>query len=945
MSDQLAIYTLGSLSVQLEGQPVSFSQRKASALLVYLACNPRPHPREVLAEMLWEDRTQSQSLANLRVVLTDLRQAVGPYVTIARDTVDMTMDNIWWLDVAEFESRQRVAGTQPAQLEALVKLYRGDFLEGFYVESQSFEGWARLERERLRFMAVDVLDTIIGVCLSQGNYAAGIEHVSQLLRIDPLREEAYRQLMELLARSGQRTAALNQYETCRRVLTESLGVEPAPQTVALYERIRHEDFAQWKDAERGEVVARLPTQPGVQRPRHNLPMQSTSFIGREEDIAAVAKLLRAPDCRLLTLVGMGGIGKTRLALAVAERFVDAFEHGVSFISLDPLHSADDLVATLASTLGFQFHGEEQYEETQLLDNLRGMEMLLVLDNFEHLLDGANFVERILMTAPGVHLLVTSREPLKLTGEWRYEVGGMRLPDRADTDFAQYSAVQLFAARALQIRHDFVLEDDPELVIRVCHSVGGMPLGIELAAAWLDTLSPADIAEEIARNMDILESGVRDRPARQRSIRAVLETAWARLGGAERDVFMQLSVFQGGFTREAAELVAGATLPILARLVDRAVLRRDPTAHYRLHELLRQYAGERLELAGETASTQHRHADYYAALVERVAPPVFRPELYQPATLDLLETEYDNLRAAIDWSLAHDDGVLATRLVGAAHRFLVIRAHYVEGLRWAERILENRPETASEEVVKVLVAASELADSLGKPVKAHTYVTEALHMARVLEHKPLTGYALFLLADHELSMLGDNAVAQSLLEEARELFQEAGTDSMVGAVLNSLGDVARVRGNLEQAAQYFEESLVQAIEQGISPVMRPMGLGEVLLQLGDEERAKELFRLSLDNALRIGNPVWIAMVILSTAQLATTQGNPQVGARLLGASQAALETAGYSLDETSHRHLEDVTRLTRNHLDGASFDLQWAEGHAMPLNEAVSAAKHALEGTR
>ncbi|NIN64081.1 MAG: SARP family transcriptional regulator, partial [Anaerolineae bacterium] len=347
------------------------------------------------------------------------------------------------------------------------------------------------------------------------------------------------------ALDGQRSTALAQYETCRRALTEELGVGPTAETVTLYERIQtEEDF----------------TPPA---PLDNLPPAPTPFVGREEELAELAELLANPDCRLVTLFGPGGIGKTRLALQVAADQVGAFAHGVYFVPLASVSTPEFILPTMANVLNLYFDGKPDPEE-QLLNYLRQKEMLLVLDNLEHILEGSALLAKVLWHAPGVVLLATSRERVNLQEEWVYEIEGLTYPkDQASEEIESYSAVELFVQAARRIQRKFTLvEQVHPSVIRICQMVEGMPLGVELAAAWVPVRSCEEIAGEIERNLDILSTSLRNVPKRHRSLRAAFDHSWNLLSEQEREVFRQLSVFRGGFQAAAAEKVAGAPLPVL-----------------------------------------------------------------------------------------------------------------------------------------------------------------------------------------------------------------------------------------------------------------------------------------------------------------------------------------------------------------------------------------------
>jgi predicted ATPase/DNA-binding SARP family transcriptional activator len=649
MDDQLKIHTLGRLAILRNGAAITdFDQRKVPALLVYLACTGRPHPREVLAELLWEDRPQSQSLANLRVVLSNLRKTVGPFVTITRETAGMSCDGGWWLDASAFDACLEDADHDPPGLEEAVSLYQGDFLDGFYIDSQAFEDWVRLERERLRFRAVAALDELIDHHTARGDYAAAIDAAIRLLQLDNLREETHRALLMLYAQSGQRHRALAHYETLQTLLADELGVEPMPDTIALYERIQAGDLPQREPA---RVVAREPEPepvPAMPVPAaHHLPAQSTSFVGREREIAQIIDHLRHPDCRLLSLIGPGGIGKTRLALAVAERIKDDYARGAHFVSLAALISPDAMAGAIATALDFQFFPSPDSQEQQLVNYLRAKEMLIILDNIEHLLDGIDPVDHILTEAPQVTLIATSREALNLGWERRYDVEGLAIPD--EDAFASTDAVRLFVDRARSAQPAFHIADERACVVDICQRVEGMPLGIELAASWLRVLPCGDIAGELFE----LESHARHTPARHRSLRALFGHTWARLPEREQRMFRAMAVFRGGFTRQAAEDITGATLPLLATLINKALLRVDyQSGRYHVHELLRQYAEEQLEVSSEGDAVRDGHSTYYLQAVAARESDLQGPRVSE--ALDDIEIDFENVRAAWFWAIRRED---------------------------------------------------------------------------------------------------------------------------------------------------------------------------------------------------------------------------------------------------------------------------------------------------
>jgi predicted ATPase/DNA-binding CsgD family transcriptional regulator len=434
----------------------------------------------------------------------------------------------------------------------------------------------------------------------------------------------------------------------------------SPSTVKWYVRQLNSKL---DTANRDEIVERARTTGLLDAPqddfapiKHNLPYQTTPFIGRDAELDELAHILKSPEVRLVTILAPGGMGKTRLALEAAEQQLYNFLNGVFFVPLQPLEEVEQIVPVIAQHTGFQFAQDERSLKQQILDYLRGKKLLLVVDNWEHLLDGAPLISEIIQAAPEVKVLATSREKLNLSGETVYALRGMQFPSwETPEDALRYDAVKLLVQAARRVRPDFaVTQDNLDYVARVCRLTEGMPLGILLATGWLDVLSLERIAEEIQKNVDFLETEMRDVPERQRSIRAIFEAAWERLTPSEQQVFMKLTVFRGGCTPEAAEAVTGAGLRTLQTLVNKALVLRTKTGRYDIHELLRQYGYEQLEASGSMADVLRQHSLYYANFLHEREDDL-KGKRQMPAT-DEIEAELDNIRQA--WYQALEDEDIA-----------------------------------------------------------------------------------------------------------------------------------------------------------------------------------------------------------------------------------------------------------------------------------------------
>jgi len=672
---RLSLSLLGPPRITLDEVPVTaFESDKVRALLMYLALEAdRPHRREALAEVLWLDQPARTARHRLSQALFNLRQAVAdhtadpPFLLITHESLQFNCASDHWLDTAAFERLLATSDSHPhrrratcarcvQRLAEAVDLYRGDLLTQFSLaDSVAFDEWLLLQRERLRQMALGALGDLINYHERRSEHEAARRFALRQLELDSWCEATYRRLMRLLARTGQRNAALALYERCRQVLSDELGVDPEDETTALYATIRDQTEASPRSA------------PGSIASAHSLPAQTTPFIGRERELATIARLLADPTCRLITIVGPGGIGKTRLAVQAATEHLESFADGVHFVPLAALAAPDLLASTIANGLKLPLHGGGDPQD-QLLDHLRTRELLLVLDNVEHLLTGAPLITDILRHARNVTLLVTSRERLHLQSEWLLEVGGLALPElesRAEAE--RSSAVELFVQSARRVRPDFAPSIANEQdIVRVCRLTEGMPLAIELAAAWTRVLTCAQIAEEIEHSLTFLRTSLRDVPERHRSLGAVFEHSWNLLSLDEQRVLRQLTVFQGGCERDAAEHVAGASLALLAALIDKSLLRASSDGRYDLHESIRQYARERLQQAGELEATHRRHLDFFLQFAETAELQIKRPE--QQIAIDRLVRDHDNLRGALGWALESGLAEPAARLAAALWHF-------------------------------------------------------------------------------------------------------------------------------------------------------------------------------------------------------------------------------------------------------------------------------------
>lgn len=593
---------------------------------------------------------------------------------------------------------------------------------------------------------------------------------------------------------------------------------------------------------------------------YNLAVPPTPFVGRTHELSEVLSRLADPDCHLLTLVGPGGVGKTRLALETARRSVE----GVCFVSLQSLTSAELVVPAIAEALNFTFRGEGDSRQ-QLVEFLRGKHLLLILDNFEQVMTGADLLPEIVAQAPYLKVLVTSRETLRLREEWVMSLSGLDFPLTADqAGWQGFDAVQLFLQSARRAGYTLADADIPAIV-HICQMVEGIPLAVELAAAWVRIMSCADIAREVARSFDILMTNTHNMPEKHRSMRVVFEHSWMLLDGAEQAVFCRLSVFRGGFTREGAEQVAGATLAVLASLVDKSLVLLNANGRYDLHELLRQYAAEKLQALGEADFIDQQHTRYYLQLAEGAEAHAFGGE--QVAWFDLMQVEFSNLRLALNRSIASASGLQMATALGW---FFSERGIWNEGLMWMERALTANPNAPALLRAKAYHTAGALAGFVGKISLVQTYCDRALALARANDDRWNAAWALSHLA---VFVWGDQANDQ--IDESIKLFRELNDLMGLSHSLVRRSWFARRAGDHEGVRRFLEEAALYARSAGDKVVLAwaSFELGKLSWnQDYDMESARTHFLTSLTLFGEARVHVGVDNALLSLAQVELLLGN-------------------------------------------------------------------------
>ena len=895
----LALYLLGPPRLERDGQPIEITRRKAVALLAYLAVTGERHSRDSLAALLWPEYDHRRARADLRRTLSVLNRALdGEWLVTDQDMVGLNRQADFWLDMTYFQRRLAECqrhGHAPTEVCAAclppltdaVSIYRDDFLAGFTLpDSANFDEWQFFQTERLHNDLGQALEHLVYCHTSLGEIDTALTYAQRWVEFDPLHEPAHRQLMRLYAQMNQRAAALRQYQLCLQTLKEEMNLEPAAETTALYEQIRLGELASHNTPPDAVALA-LPATP-----LHNLPVQATPFIGRNSELSNIAQRLAAPVCHLLTLIGPGGVGKTRLAIEAANQALtdNHFPDGIFFVPLASSGRTDFLVSAIGQALKLSFYGPESFAENptdQLLNYLRDRHILLVLDNFEYLLTsetgqangGVDMLVELIQTAPGIKILVTSQERLNLQAEWVLEIHGMRLPAEDETENLEaYSSVRLFLQNARRVQADFTLtEQDKPHLIRICQLMGGMPLGLQLAAAWVRQLSCQEIAQEIENNLDFLATSQRDVPERHRSLRAVFTHSWNLLSDEEQRVYRQLSVFQGGFKRSAAEQVAGASLPVLSALTDKSFLHKQASGRYEVHQVLRQYSAELLhEHPEEEEATQNRACAYYIAFIQAKAPALKGHK--QKETLREIGEEIENLQANWRWAVQKGQLTAIEQFVDGLYHFYEMRGWVPEGVAAFGRALEalsdrcyaedTPPETLELAMAKVMARQGALCLRVGATDKAYNLLQDSLTIFRRLNESGEIAFALNYLGS-VARLQGDYEQTKALWHEGLAIFRELGDRWGVAWSLNFLGHLTAEQGDYLTAKQLLQESLEihrrLGNQRGMAGALN--SLGYTLYLLGEKEEARPLFVQALAIRREIGYRRGIAISLSHLGRVA------------------------------------------------------------------------------
>ncbi|MCW3051030.1 MAG: putative ATPase [Chthonomonadales bacterium] len=922
------ITLFGGLTVKTNGPVVDrFEHRKAASLLGCLALSPhRSHSRDELMEMLWPEEDPEATRVRFRQVLLNLRRALdttgapSDTILVSDRTFIRLNPDVVSTDVAEFEAalmtaaRQEAASVRVATLQRAVRLVTGPLLPGFY------EDWAENERRRLTESYLMALSHLATALAKTGDINGALETARKALATDPLREEAHCDLMRLFAEAGQTTESLRQYQELEQRLWKELRIVPSPATKQLMEEIRSMApivTSRPADAPTATPVRAqaqtIPTQseaPGSEPVRQSessgssLPASLTPLFGREAEIAWLSERLRPRSegesraTRLVTLTGLGGSGKTRLALEIARLLQPLYGGALWFVPVVEVTEADQLMSAIAEAVCGPGVGRDA-----LLDRLRRRPTLVVVDNFEQIgPGGATTIRSLLEQAPDLTCVVTSRQPLHIEGEVEFPVSRLRTPTQADSAETLLScpSVQLFIDRAQHALPSFRLtEANREAMATLCEHLEGIPLALELAAAWCAVLSPSQILERYTQDFAILMSNRPDIPLRHQSLRVVIESSVQALEPALRELFVKLSVFQGGWTLAAAEEVcddreALSNLAALKRCSLIVAEEKDGEMRFRMLETLRTFARNQLD-AEAMEMLRNRHAEFFTALAERAASHMYGPD--QIEWLARLQADYENLRAALDWTAQGEaNREHALRLGIALTRFWNVRRFHKEATTWiAQAPLRSEGATPLLQA-RALEMAGFLTSNIEGPGRSRAMLQRSIDLYREMGDALGRARCLCTLAAVERDN-GKFATARSMVEEALPVLQASSDLYQVARALGCLGMIEQLEHHDAEAEALLERSVTMyricGHKKGTAWSLCTLAS---VVQTRSRTAARARFEEGLLLARALADDELIIHALYNLASLAEIEGDlPQAMQRLQEASETAKLTGISALE--------------------------------------------------
>lgn len=939
---------LGPLEVLEAGTPLPLGGPKQRAVLARLLLDAGlPVSTDALAESVWGEDPPEHARATLQVYVANLRRVLDrehpsddDHRRLQRRSAGYVLNLLPGddLDLRRFRRLSRKAhllrasdpATAAALLRSALQAWNGspfpDLTSGAIPPPQ-VDG---LEEERLA-----ALEDRIGADLDSGEGTDLVAELEQLVSAHPLRERLHAHRILALYRAGRQADALEAYRRARELLLGELGIDPGLELRRLERAVLEQDPA---------LMSVVPTA----RALSTLPETPNRLIGRQSELDGVASLLKASDVRLVTVIGPGGTGKTRLSVEVARSLTPEFPDGVFFVALGSVRDQSLVLSTIAATLSVKEVAARPLAAL-VCDRLDGQRALLVVDNLEHLPAAANQLSELLAHTRGPKMLATSRAALRISAEHEYPLRPLRLPPLspvpAVADLRCNEAVALFSERARSVLPRFLLDDEnTRAIAEICRHLDGLPLAIELAAARIRVLAPRAILERLDARLRLLTGGARDLPERQQTLRNTIAWSYELLNADERTLFTRMGVFAGGCQLDAAETLCGDSgadghvLEQLDGLVGQSLLQFHDAAsggpRFRMLETIHAYARELLASSGEGNALRAAHAHYYLALAESAAPHLLAAG--QAKWMSLLSGEQDNLRAALGWATGSDgENRVALRLAASLWHFWELSGMLVEGRRWLSAVLERADDTPSHPLMRACSGAGTLAWESGDDEVAVGWHKRALDLARRLHDRREEAFALNNLAGAHYDR-AEYPEAELLYAQAAELARRAGDHRTYGMAVHNTGEIHFHRGELDRAARCYEEALAIFRDLGDQWLLAVAlhGLAMTGIREGAGERATQALHESLQLAAQFGENYWVAENLEAIAALTHRADRLDEAARLLSAADSLRIRIGAPVQPADQDAVHGLRLEVRNGMSEEAFRAAWEAGHNMTVAAVV-----------
>ena len=947
----LDVRLLGKFEIKRDGKLVPIPSRSAQTLFAYLILTAgMTHRREKLAGMLWPDSIEESARDYLRHSLWKIRKVIepaksksktDPYIIADDIHISFNSDSKFSLDVKTINDINENASIK--ELMNALSLYEGELLPGFY------DDWVLLEREHLQSVFENKMARALTLLQDEGRWLDVLKWGENWISFGQKPEPAYRALMSAHAAKGDMSKVAVVYERCVKSLHE-FGIEPSGETRALYNRLKTGE----EIPETGPTIPAMAKRKESVLSRTNLPVPLTSFIGREGQVEEIVKLLEKH--RLVTLVGSGGVGKTRLAIQLANKLMSNFKDGIWWVDLVGLNDPARVPQAVAQVVDVPGIPNQPLIKT-LAEYLRSRQTLVILDNCEHLISAcAQLAYQLLVNCEKLKILATSREGLEVPSETIWPVPSLSLPKMQESYtisvLKRYEGIHLFTERSLLVQPKFELNDqNANAVMQICHHLSGIPLAIELAAARVKMMSVDEIAKRLDDRFELLSAGSRTTLPRHQTLRATIDWSFNLLSEMERILFRCLSVFAGGFTLNAAEEISAAgdvksqVIELLGHLINKSLVRVEERSgdaaietRYGMLETIREYAREKLREAEEEIRLRGRHLEFFVNLAEDVEPKLEGAE--QKVWLDTLEIEIDNLRAAMDWALQNQELIAALRLAGALRRFWIVRSHHHnEGVERLETILNHpdamQPTTAR---LKALNAFLYMLWPSGQLTEIQPRGEEALALSIQLGDRRNSAFALLWLGVGATAR-GEYSRAHSYLEQSLAFWREVEEKTYAAWSFVFLGEVTLLQDDKPRAQELYQQAIPSLREaKDFAFLAIPLRrLGQLAMSQGDFSKAMAFINESLQLNWAIHDYRGTGACLAALAALSVARNENERAMKLFGVVDTVLDficTPFLAFDQQQYEHNVGQLRAQLGEKTLAKF---WSKGKVMSLDEAITFA--------